>query len=262
MSILGGLVQGAFNYFAQKSANKTNIKLQQQANQANFDLYKEQVKDQEDWYNKYSSPLALRQQYEQAGFSPYAALDASGSSLNATPAPQEAAHVEPAKMDMMSALNAAMDLSTKAAQQNYIEQQAKGQQIANANADLMYQYNQHYLYGDKLFDKVSKLFNTWDRDKLASIYDAFDSALQTNVQDYKYLGSGEKYDNYVSRKRGLDLDLLEQSLQYQKSNTDYTDAKTVGQKLDNEVNNLGQLGNVFGKFMPIAKVLLQLLGKK
>ena len=73
MSILGGLAQGAFNYLAQKSANKTNIKLQKQANQANFDLYKEQVKDQEAWYNKYSSPLALRQQYEQAGYSPYAA---------------------------------------------------------------------------------------------------------------------------------------------------------------------------------------------
>lgn len=68
-NLLGGLV----GMFGQRSANKANLKIAREQMQFNREEAQKQRDWQEEYYKKYSSPIALSAQYRSAGLNPYLA---------------------------------------------------------------------------------------------------------------------------------------------------------------------------------------------
>lgn len=80
-TLIGGAITGRLNRKQRKWASKEN--------QLNRDFSAQQAELarqwQEDYYNKYSSPEAIRKQYEAAGMNPYLAMENSGGSVGSAP---------------------------------------------------------------------------------------------------------------------------------------------------------------------------------
>lgn len=240
-------------------ANKGNLNA---SNAYNQQMYEKEWQKQQEWYDKNSSPLALRQAYEKAGFSPYAMLGNSGPSIPSVGAPtSEPLHDDFDKDIGNKSIAAAFNqqnLENLKVNGDYVKQQIEGQKIANQSALLQYEYNKSYLYGDKMFDKISKLFGTWDKDKFASILDSFDSPLQVGPNDYKFVPNSGTYDNYISRKRSLELENLNETFKNAIKSGKLTDAKTDAQLLENSINDFSQYGKVAQNFLPVLKFLLSI----
>lgn len=94
---------GALSYVSQKSANNTNVKLQNETNKLNYQMFQEQLgftERMQDKQNAYNTPVAQRQRYEQAGINPYLAMtniNSGNAELASTPSanPAQAARVQP-----------------------------------------------------------------------------------------------------------------------------------------------------------------------
>lgn len=67
------LLGGIFGLGGQKSANKANLKIAREQMQFNREEAQKQRDWQEDYYKKYSSPIAQSAQYRSAGLNPYLA---------------------------------------------------------------------------------------------------------------------------------------------------------------------------------------------
>lgn len=67
------LLGGIFGFSGQKSANKTNLKIAREQMQFNREEAQKQRDWQEDYYKRYSSPIAQSAQYRAAGLNPYLA---------------------------------------------------------------------------------------------------------------------------------------------------------------------------------------------
>ena len=103
-SVLGGLIGGGSSAAAQRRANETNIQIARETNAQNYRIFQEQQQFNENQFNRwldYSTPLAQRQRYEDAGINPYMAV---GQLQNGTPssaltsanaAPMQGAQVQP-----------------------------------------------------------------------------------------------------------------------------------------------------------------------
>lgn len=240
-------------------ANKSNLNA---SNAYNQQMYEKEWQKQQEWYDKNSSPLALRQAYEKAGFSPYSMLGISGPSQPSVGAPTSAPINDSFDKDMgnkaiVSAFNE-QNLENLKVNGDYVKQQIEGQKIANQSAMLQYEYNRNYLYGDKMLDKISKLFGNWDKDKFSSILDAFDSPLQTGPNDFKFFNNDGSYDNYVKRKHDLDLETLGQTFKNLIKSGKLTDAKTEGQLLENSINDFSQYGKVAQNYLPVLKFFMSI----
>lgn len=66
-NLLGGIIGS----FGQHSANKNNLKIAREQMKFNSDEAKKQRDWQEEYYKKYSSPIALSSQYRASGLNPY-----------------------------------------------------------------------------------------------------------------------------------------------------------------------------------------------
>lgn len=103
-SVLGGLIGGGSQAAAQRRANETNLQIARETNAQNYRIFQEQQQFNENQFNRwldYSTPLAQRQRYEDAGINPYMAV---GQLQNGTPssaltsansAPMQGAQVQP-----------------------------------------------------------------------------------------------------------------------------------------------------------------------
>lgn len=90
-TLIQGVINGRMNRKQRKWASKEN--------QLNRDFSAEQAELarqwQEDFYNKYSSPEAIRLQYESAGMNPYLALDKSAGSVGSAPSASQGPSAAP-----------------------------------------------------------------------------------------------------------------------------------------------------------------------
>lgn len=103
-SVLGSLIGGGSQSAAQRRANETNMQIARETNAQNYRIFQEQQQFNENQFNRwldYSTPLAQRQRYEDAGINPYMAV---GQLQNGTPssaltsanaAPMQGAQVQP-----------------------------------------------------------------------------------------------------------------------------------------------------------------------
>lgn len=103
-SVLGSLIGGGSQAAAQRRANETNMQIARETNAQNYRIFQEQQQFNENQFNRwldYSTPLAQRQRYEDAGINPYMAV---GQLQNGTPssaltsanaAPMQGAQVQP-----------------------------------------------------------------------------------------------------------------------------------------------------------------------
>lgn len=103
-SVISSLISGSMNQDAQDSANSTNLASTNATNATNYRIFKEQQQFNENQFNKYldySTPLAQRQRFEEAGINPYMAVGQlssgtpSSSLTSANASPMQAGHVMP-----------------------------------------------------------------------------------------------------------------------------------------------------------------------
>ena len=103
-SVISSIISGSMNSDAQDSANSTNLAATNATNANNYRIFKEQQQFNENQFNKYldySTPLAQRQRFEEAGINPYMAVGQlssgtpSSSLQSANAAPMQAGHVMP-----------------------------------------------------------------------------------------------------------------------------------------------------------------------
>ena len=103
-SVISSIISGAMNSDAQDSANSTNLASANATNNMNYRIFHEQQQFNENQFNKYldySTPLAQRQRFEQAGINPYMAVgqlssgSPSSSLTSANSVPMQAGHVMP-----------------------------------------------------------------------------------------------------------------------------------------------------------------------
>lgn len=259
-----GLASQAINTGLQYALNKD---LQFDAQGFNKSLFDENWKENYKWMEKYSTPLALKQQFEKAGFSPYAALGGSSSAPPSIASPQATPIPTDSKLDLNKAMqleSMQTEMETAKANKNYIEEQAEGQKIANDNARLLYLYNKDNLGLERYARIYNLLGNGWDTDKLHSIGHYLDT-YRNNDEDKltnPLLSSGLSHDNYqdyIRGKRKFELQSMEETFHNLIKTGKYTDALRIGQELDNEVNDLGFVGNVSSKYSHLMKLFISLL---
>ena len=103
-SVISSLISGSMNQDAQDSANSTNLASTNATNANNYRIFREQQQFNENQFNKYldySTPLAQRQRFEEAGINPYMAVGQlssgtpSSSLQSANASPMQAGHVMP-----------------------------------------------------------------------------------------------------------------------------------------------------------------------
>ena len=103
-SVISSLISGSMNADAQDSANSTNLAAANATNANNYRIFREQQQFNENQFNKYldySTPLAQRQRFEEAGINPYMAVGQlssgtpSSSLQSANASPMQAGHVMP-----------------------------------------------------------------------------------------------------------------------------------------------------------------------
>ena len=103
-SVLSSIISGSMNADAQDSANSTNLASANATNANNYRIFREQQQFNENQFNKYldySTPLAQRQRFEQAGINPYMAVGQLSSGTpssalgSANASPMQAGHVMP-----------------------------------------------------------------------------------------------------------------------------------------------------------------------
>ena len=93
---------GVASTISQSNANKENIKLQNETNKLNYQMFQEQLgftEKMQDKQNAYNTPANQRARFEQAGINPYLAmsnLTSGNAEMASTPSanPAQAAHVQ------------------------------------------------------------------------------------------------------------------------------------------------------------------------
>lgn len=108
------LLGGIFGIGGQKSANKTNLKIAREQMQFNREEAQKQRDWQEDYYKRYSSPVAQSAQYRAAGLNPYLANVqpqgvASGAQAQAGELPLQQNEMSPLQSGLSSAADSAID---------------------------------------------------------------------------------------------------------------------------------------------------------
>ena len=134
------LIGDAINYAANERTNYYNTLQVRESNELNKEMFEKQLQWNEDMYNKYSSPEALKKQYEAAGFNPYLMMNSgsAGSVSAGVSAP-----------DMKPALNTAfqsqglalagknlLDSELVSAQRDNIQAATDGMRIDNVYKEL------------------------------------------------------------------------------------------------------------------------------
>lgn len=90
------LAAGTASVISQKSANKTNVKLQNETNALNYQMFREQLgfsERMQDKQNEYNTPANQRARFEQAGINPYLVMgniNSGNSELVTSPSPNPA----------------------------------------------------------------------------------------------------------------------------------------------------------------------------
>lgn len=146
------LLGGIFGFGGQKSANKANLKIAREQMQFNREESQKQRDWQEDFYKKYSSPVAQSVQYRAAGLNPYLANIqpqgvASGSQAQSGELPVQQNSMSSLQSGLSSAASTAIDAfnsSTSRRSQQSQESLNKSlemlndssKQLNNATADL------------------------------------------------------------------------------------------------------------------------------
>lgn len=123
---------GAWNYLNERRAQDLNVQLQNEANEQNERLFHEQLQWNEDMYNKYSSPAALRKQYEAAGLNPNLMMQGAhaGNVSTATTTPNmQAAHVDAAHFN--ADLSSLQGITLRGAEQENIQAATQAQLLDN-----------------------------------------------------------------------------------------------------------------------------------
>lgn len=121
----GGLLGGLLGLSGQKSANKANLKIAREQMQFNREEAQKQRDWQEDYYKKYSSPIAQSAQYRSAGLNPYLANIqaqgvASGAQAQSSELPVQQNEMSPLASGLSNAVNsgiAAYNADTERKQQ-------------------------------------------------------------------------------------------------------------------------------------------------
>lgn len=108
------LLGGMLGFGGQKSSNKTNLKIAREQMQFNREEAKKQRDWQEDYYKRYSSPVAQSAQYRASGLNPYLANIqpqgvASGAQASSGELPVQQNAMSPLQNGMSSAANFAVD---------------------------------------------------------------------------------------------------------------------------------------------------------
>lgn len=108
------LLGGIFGVSGQKSSNKSNIKLAREQMQFNREEAKKQRDWQEDFYKRYSSPIAQSAQYRASGLNPYLADIqpqgvASGAQATSGELPLQQNSMSPLQNGISSAAASAVD---------------------------------------------------------------------------------------------------------------------------------------------------------
>lgn len=108
------LIGGIFGLGGQKSSNKTNLKIAREQMQFNREEAQKQRDWQEEYYNKYSSPIAQSAQYRSAGLNPYLANIqpqgvASGAQAQSSELPVQQNAMTPLQNGLSSAADSAVD---------------------------------------------------------------------------------------------------------------------------------------------------------
>lgn len=109
-NLLGGLL----GFGGQKSSNKTNLKIAREQMQFNREEAKKQRDWQEDYYKRYSSPVAQSAQYRSSGLNPYLANIqpqgvASGAQATSGELPVQQNPMSPLQHGLSSAADFAVD---------------------------------------------------------------------------------------------------------------------------------------------------------
>lgn len=147
-SLLGGLLGNS----GQKSANKANLQIAREQMQFNREESQKQRDWQEDYYKRFSSPIAQSAQYRAAGLNPYLANIqpqgvASGAQAQSGELPVQQNEMSPLQSGVSSAASTAIDAfnanTSRRSQesQESLNQSLKmlndsSQQLNNATADL------------------------------------------------------------------------------------------------------------------------------
>lgn len=108
------LVGGLLGFGGQKSSNKTNLKIAREQMQFNREEAQKQRDWQEDYYERYSSPVAQSAQYRAAGLNPYLANIqpqgvASGAQATSGELPVQQNSMAPLQSGFSSAADSAID---------------------------------------------------------------------------------------------------------------------------------------------------------
>jgi hypothetical protein len=127
-NLLGGL----FGMFGQRSANKANLKIAREQMQFNREEAQKQRDWQEEYYKRYSSPIAQSAQYRSAGLNPYLANIqpmgvASGAQAQSAELPVQQNELAP----LGSSFGSAADSAISAFNSQTMRQQQQSQQQVN-----------------------------------------------------------------------------------------------------------------------------------
>lgn len=251
MAIANG-VQSGVNYVANRETNATNKEINQdqlaydkwkfeEQNAFTSNMAKTQAQWSEDMYNKYASPVALRRQYEEAGFNP--ALMMQGQSIGSLPsapagaaagsggAPSPIAAV-PYQMSLDSSIMSVMqDDALKDAQTRKIEEEARA---AGISAD----YREQQEISD-LFEKLSrtkKYSAEYDvlRDELAVRLRTRDARVQQQLYQTDAAKANvalvreqkeQVHENVLSMRLSRQLQIDQNSREWQRLYSDLSEAK-------------------------------------
>ncbi|CAJ0596507.1 unnamed protein product [Cylicocyclus nassatus] len=168
-------------------------------------MYEQQLKDAKDWYNEFESPMALRRQWQAAGFSPMAALNGgnTGSGMQSVGSADAASYEYQSPLsgvggNMMQAVAAANNYLSTQVQREKSLAEIEAQKIQNQRDQIALGYERDNYVKDKL-------------DSRLSLSKGFDHGAAASMDNYIANGPYERafklYDSYMSQRKSAELRL-------------------------------------------------------
>ncbi|CAJ0596505.1 unnamed protein product [Cylicocyclus nassatus] len=206
IATLGAAAAGtAASAISQNKTNKQNEKIASQQNAFNKQMYEQQLKDAKDWYNEFESPMALRRQWQAAGFSPMAALNGgnTGSGMQSVGSADAASYEYQSPLsgvggNMMQAVAAANNYLSTQVQREKSLAEIEAQKIQNQRDQIALGYERDNYVKDKLASRLS-------------LSKGFDHGAAASMDNYIANGPYERafklYDSYMSQRKSAELRL-------------------------------------------------------
>lgn len=138
------LLGGIFGLSGQKAANKANLKIAREQMQFNREEAQKQRDWQEDYYKRYSSPVAQSAQYRAAGLNPYLAnIQPQGVASGAQASSGELPVQQNAMSSLQSGLSSAASSAIDAFSANTSRRSQESQQSLNKTLEMLNDSSKH-----------------------------------------------------------------------------------------------------------------------